>query len=87
MVLHHPDHLRNEPSDRCSRELRHLGETYAIRERELSDAVAMLGIRIAAGEDFYENIMEVTRLRILAQEASDELLAAIEPRKARASAA
>lgn len=87
MVIHQPDHFRNQRSDHCSLELKQLGEIYAIRARELSDAVATLGLCIAAGQEFHENIMEVKRLRILAQQASEELLAAIEPAKVRASAA
>ena len=87
MVVHQPDHPLAAHSDNCRLELKQLGETYAICERELSDAVATLGLRIAAGEDFHETILEVKRLRVLAQQASDELLAAIEPARTQACAA
>jgi hypothetical protein len=64
-----------------------LAETYSIRVRELSDAVATLGRRIAAGEQIGENLREVKRLRALADQASENLLNATELPKAHTSAA
>ena len=58
-----------------------LVETYAIRTRELSDAVATLGRRIAAGEQIGESIIKVKRLRALADQASEHLLGVVESRK------
>ena len=68
-------------------ELTNLAETYAIRVRELSDAVATLGRRIAAGEHIGENIIDVKRLRALAEQAAENLLDGLESPKSRISAA
>ena len=59
-------------------ELKNLSETYAIRVRELSDAAATLGRRIAAGEQIGENIREIKQLRALAEQAAENLLGALE---------
>ena len=64
-----------------------LAETYSIRVRELSDAVATLGRRIAAGEQIGENIREVERLRVLVDQANENLLSALESPKSQTSAA
>ena len=68
-------------------ELKNLAETYAMRVRELSDAVATLGRKIAAGEQIGKNISEVKRLQALADQASENLLVALESPKSRTSAA
>ena len=64
-----------------------LAETYATRVRELSDAVAKLGRRIAAREQINEDIRNVRRLRALAEQASENLLGALESPQSRTSAA
>ena len=69
------------------KELKKLAEAYAIQARELSDAAATLGRRIAAGEQIQENIREVKRLRALADQASENLLDAVESPQSRNSAA
>ena len=68
-------------------ELTHLAETYAIRVREFSDAVATLGRRIAARKQIGENLTEVERLKGLVEQASEELLDALESPESRFSAA
>jgi hypothetical protein len=67
--------------------LANLAETYAIRARELSDAAAILGRRITAGEQIGENIREVERLRVLVDQANENLLSALESPKSQTSAA
>ena len=62
-----------------------LAETYAIRARELSDAAATLGRRIAAGAQIKENIEEVKRLRALSEQASENFLEALQLLKPRIS--
>ena len=68
-------------------ELTNLAETYAIQVRELSDAVATLGRRIAAGEQIGENIREIKQLRALVEQAGENLLGALESPKSRMYAA
>ena len=68
-------------------ELTQLAETYAIQVRELSNAAAALGMRIAACKEIEENIREVERLRTLADQARENLLGALESFKSRNSAA
>jgi hypothetical protein len=68
-----------EPDSGCNQtELPKLAEIYAIQVRQLSDAVATLGRRIAAGEEIGENIKEVERLQALADQACANLLGALQ---------
>ena len=87
MVVHQP--FRPPEPDSCSShaELVSLAATCAIRVRELSDAVATLGRQIAAQREIEETIIEVKRLRTLAQQASEDLLDALESSKSRVTAA
>jgi hypothetical protein len=65
--------------DSCSQtELKKLAEMYAIRVRQLSDAVAILGRRITAGHPIETSVMKVKRLQSLAEKASEELMSALE---------
>jgi hypothetical protein len=64
-----------------------LAEIYAIRVRELSDAAATLGRRIAAGEEIKNSVIEILRRRALAEQASENLLNALELPKSRISVA
>ena len=70
-----------------NRELNETCPNYAIRVRELSDAAATLGRRIAAGEQIERNIRAVKQLRALADQAREDLLGALESFKSRNSAA
>jgi hypothetical protein len=67
--------------------LKQLAETYAIRAREFADAVATLGMHIVSGQQFDDNIQEVERLRVLSEQAHQDLLSAIAPKEAAACAA
>ena len=70
-----------------NRELNETRPNYAIRVRELSDAAATLGRRIAAGEQIERNIRAVKQLRALADQAGDNLLGTMESAKSRTPAA
>ena len=78
------DHAQEPGSDE---ELTYLAETYAIRVRELSDAVAIMGRLIAARQKIGENITEVKRLKALVEQASEELFGGLESRDNRRRAA
>jgi hypothetical protein len=67
--------------------LKQLAETYAIQARELSDAVAVLGLNIAAGKQFDDDMTEIQRLRVLAEQACQDLLGVLGPPKTKAAAA
>ena len=82
VIVHHP----SEPDSGSHPELTNLAESYAIRIRELSDAVATLGRRIAAREQIEENIREVKRLKTLADQAGEELFGVLESPKLQVSA-
>ena len=87
MVVHQPLRPPEPDSCRSHAELASLAATCAIRVRELSDAVATLGREIAARREIEETIIEVKRLRTLAQQASEDLLGALESPKSRVTAA
>jgi hypothetical protein len=53
-------------------------EIYAIRARELSEAVATLGWHLVAESRFQETLLEVRRLRGLCDKAGSDLLAFLE---------
>jgi hypothetical protein len=67
------------------KKLKGLAETYAIRVREYSDAVATLGRLIAARQQVKENIVEVERFRALAEQAREDLFGALESPESRIS--
>ena len=88
MIIHQPDSVRVADTEIFQpRELKQLAETYAIRARELSDAVAALGLHVAAGKRFDRDITEIQRLRLLAEEAHQDLLGVLDSPKATAAAA
>jgi len=78
MIIHQPVAHRASDYDSPRREAKKLAENFAIRAREWSDAVAQLGLRIAAGQQFRDNLMKIQRLHVLAEQASDDLLAVVE---------
>ena len=67
-----------ELDDIRRRELRRFVEIYAIRARELSEAVAALGWQIVAESRFDNTILDIKRLRILCDKAGADLLHFIE---------
>jgi hypothetical protein len=69
---------KGDPDDRRRKQLKRLVEIYAIRARELSEAVARLGGQIVAGNHFREAITEIERLRVLCDRAGQDLLVEIE---------
>ena len=83
VIIHHPSELATGRHA----VLTNLAENYAIRVRELSDSVATLGRRIAARQQIGENLTEVERLKGLVEQASEELLGALESPESRISAA
>ena len=66
-------------------ELKRLIETYAIRTRELSETIAMLGGHVAAGRKIDESLEEVKRVSGLAEQAGLDFLAFIERLELRGS--
>lgn len=61
-------------------ELKQLVEVYAVRTRQLSDAIAVLGGHVAAGSHIGEVMREIKRVRDLADQAATELFAFVGPR-------
>jgi len=75
-----PDHpIHEESRDPRHKELLRLVEVYALRTRELSEAVAVLGGHITAERQIHESIVEIKRIRVLLDQASGDLLAFLEP--------
>ena len=66
-------------SDNGRRELKRLLETFALRSRELTEAVAALGGDVSAEREIEESIREIKRLRDRLDEAGDNFLAFVEP--------
>ena len=60
-------------------ELKQLVEIYAVRTRQLSEAVSVLGGHITAGRQIDETIIEVKKLTRLVEEAGLNLFALVEP--------
>jgi hypothetical protein len=60
-------------------ELKQLVEIYAIRTRQLSDTLSLLGGYVAAGRPISEIMNEIKRIRILAENAANELFAFVWP--------
>ena len=60
-------------------ELKQLVEIYAIRTRQLSDTLSLLGGYVAAGRPISEIMNEIKRIRILAENAGTELFAFVWP--------
>lgn len=87
MTIHQPDSPRKADARNRRRDLKQLAETYAIRTREFADAVATLGMNIVSGQQFHDNIQEVERMRVLSEQAHEDLLSAIAPKEAVACAA
>jgi hypothetical protein len=54
-------------------------EIFAIRTRELSEAVATLHVELTAGKASEQTLSEIKRLRALAESAGNDLFAWIEP--------
>ena len=73
--------------DNSQDELRRLVEVYALRSRELSDAVAHLGALLVTGKPFGSAIRTIRVLRALCNEAADDLFAFLSPAEGRLSAA
>ena len=61
-------------------ELKQLVEVYAVRTRQLSDSIAVLGGHVAAGSQIGEVMAEITKLHSLAERAATDLFAFVEPR-------
>jgi hypothetical protein len=68
-----------ESHDTRHRELMRLVEIYALRTRELSEAVAVLGGHITAEREIHETIVEIKKIRVLLDRAGMDLLAFVEP--------
>lgn len=73
--------------DNSQDELRRLVEVYALRSRELSDAVAHLGALLVTGKPFGSAVRTIRVLRALCNEAADDLFAFLSPAEGRLSAA
>jgi hypothetical protein len=67
-----------ECHDTRGRELMRLVENYALRTRELSEAVALLGGHITAEREIRETLVEIKRIRSLLDKAGVDLLAFVE---------
>jgi hypothetical protein len=61
-------------------ELKQLVEIYAVRTRQLSDSLAVLGGHVAAEKPIGEIMSEIKRLRSLVEQAATDLFAFIWPR-------
>jgi hypothetical protein len=77
-----PNHSTSEPHDTRHKELMRLVEVYALRTRELSEAVALLGGHVTAERQIHESLVEIKRIRVLLDQAGVDLLAFVEPLKA-----
>ena len=62
-----------DSNDSRRQDLKHLVEIYALRSRQLSEAVATLGWYVTAGRPFEGTMMEIERCRLLCQEAGADL--------------
>jgi len=62
-------------------ELKQLVEIYAVRSRQLSNSIAVLGGYVAAGRQIGEIMTEIKKLRSLLEEAATDLFAFVWPRK------
>ena len=60
-------------------ELKQLVEIYAVRTRQLSDSIAVLGGYVAAGRQIGEIMTEVKKLRSLGEQAATDLFAFVWP--------
>jgi hypothetical protein len=56
-------------------ELKQLVEIYAVRTRELSDSIAVLGGYVAAGKPIGEIMSQIKALRRLGEQAATDLFA------------
>jgi hypothetical protein len=63
---------KSESDDGRLAEFKRVAEIYAIRSRELSEAVSTLGGHLAAGRPFEESITEIRRLRGLCESAGED---------------
>jgi hypothetical protein len=61
-------------------ELKQLVETYAVRTRQLSESIAVLGAHVAAGSDIGESMTEIKKFRGLMEQAATDLFAFVWPR-------
>lgn len=59
--------------------LKQLVEIYAIRTRQLSEAIAVLAGHVTAERQIDETVTEIRRLSCLVEEAGMDLLAFVEP--------
>ena len=75
------------PDDNSQDKLRRLLEVYALRSRELSDAVAHLGALLVTGKPFGSGIRTIRVRRALCDEAANDLFAFLSPAEDRRSAA
>jgi len=62
-------------------ELKQLVEVYAVRTRQLSDLIAVLGGLVAAGSQIGEIMTEITKLHRFVEEAAADLFAFVSPRE------
>ena len=60
-------------------ELKQLVEIYAVRTRELSESIAILGGYVAAGKQIGEIMTEIKQLRALMEQAATDLFAFVWP--------
>jgi hypothetical protein len=61
-------------------ELKQLVEIYAVRSRQLTDTIAVLGGYVAAEKPIGEVMTEIKRLRSLLEQAATDLFAFVWPR-------
>ena len=61
-------------------ELKQLVEIYAIRTRQLSDSIAVLGGHVTSGRQTGEIMTEIKKLHGLAEQAAMDLFAFVWPR-------
>jgi hypothetical protein len=76
-------HFRREGDMHPARrqELKQLVEIYAVRTRQLSESIAVLGAHVAAGRQTGEIMTEILVLRGLVEQAATNLFAFVSPRE------
>jgi hypothetical protein len=80
--------LDDSASNRGHRkELKRLTEQYALRSRELAEAVAALGSLIATDRPIEQAIADIVRLRILSEQSGTELFLFVKRMQERAASA
>ena len=75
-----PNHyVHEEAHDTRHKELMRRVEVFALRTRELAEAVAVLGGHITAERHIEESVVEIKRIRALLDQAGLDLFAFVEP--------